>query len=115
MIVLNNKLAKEALANAIKCGRVKQNSNPHAYLLQALIHLNIAFDARKDPSLFVAEDSSLDDWSSAEVTVAETINWLIAFLEHHGCASIEQLLKDVSRYRKRHPDYPKGAWPFKQA
>lgn len=112
MIVINNKLAKEVLANAIKSGRVSSGSSPHAYLLQSLIHLNFAFDVRKDPGLFIPRDLSLDEWSSTEIAVADTLNWLVAFLEKINCHNIEQLLRDVADYRSRHPDYPEGPWPY---
>lgn len=112
MIVINNKLAKEAIANALDSGRVSSGSSPQAFLLQSLVHLNFAFDVRKDPCLLLPKDRTLDDWSSTEIAVAETINWLVAFLEKCDCKNIEQLLRDVSDYRSRHPDYPEGPWPF---
>ncbi|MCF0219351.1 MAG: hypothetical protein HUK14_06180 [Muribaculaceae bacterium] len=112
MIVVNKKLAKEALANAINSGRVNATSSPHAFLLQSLISLNFIFEVKNDPSLFMARDFSLDSWSGTEVATADTINWLLAFLEQLNCDNIEQLLSDVSGYRTRHPDFPKGAWPY---
>lgn len=112
MIVINNKLAKEVLANAIASGRVSSGSSPQAYLLQSLVHLNFTFEVRKDAGLVIPKDMTLDAWSSTEIAAAETINWLIAFLEKLNCASIEQLLRDVADYRSRHPDYPQGQWPY---
>ncbi len=112
MIVINNKLAKEALANAIASGRVSFGSSPHAFLLQSLIHLNFAFDVRKDPTLLIPKDRTLDAWSSTEIAVADAIAWLVAFLEKIDCNNIEQLLRDVADYRSRHPDYPEGRWPY---
>lgn len=112
MIVINNKLAKEILANAIASGRVSSGSSPQAYLLQSLVHLNFTFEVRKDAGLIIPKDMTLDAWSSTEIAAAETINWLIAFLEKLNCASIEQLLRDVADYRSRHPDYPQGQWPY---
>ncbi len=112
MIVINNKLAKEVIANAIESGRVSPDSSPQGYLLQALVHLNFVFDVREDPCLILPKDRTLDDWSSTEIAAAETINWLFAFLEKLNCNNIEQLLRDVVDYRSRHPDYPKGRWPY---
>lgn len=112
MIVINNKLAKEVLANAIASGRVSPGSSPQAYLLQALVHLNFTFEVRKDAGLIIPKDLTLDSWSSTEIAAADTINWLIAFLEKLNCQSIEQLLRDVADYRSRHPDYPQGQWPY---
>lgn len=112
MIVINNKLAKEVIANAYAGGRVSPGSSPHAFLLQALIHLNFAFEVRKAPELLIPKDISLDAWSSAEIATAETIHWLIAYLEKINCTSIEQLLMDVADYRRRYPDYPEGQWPY---
>ncbi len=112
MIVINNKLAKEAMSNAIASGRVGSASAPQAYLLQALVHLNFAFEVRKDQGLVIPKDRTLDEWSSTEIAVADTINWLVAFLEKLNCDDIEQLLKDVSSYRSRYPDYPQGQWPY---
>lgn len=111
MIVIDNKLAKDALANAIASGRVTARSNPHAYLIQALINLNFTIDVRKDQTLFLPKDFSLDAWSSTEIAAAETVCWMMAFLKRIDCKSVEQLLRDVSDYRKRHPDTAKGAWP----
>lgn len=111
MIVINNKLAKEVIANAYASGRVSPGSSPHAFLLQALIQLNFAFEVRKDPGLLIPKDFTLDEWSSAEIAVAEAVHWLIAYLEKTNCNSIEQLLRDVADYRSRHPDYPQGPWP----
>lgn len=112
MIVINNKLAKDALANAIASGRVSLGSSPHAFLLQSLIHLNFAFDVRKDPTLLIPKDRTLDAWSNTEIAVADAIAWLVAFLEKIDCNNIEQLLRDVADYRSRHPDYPEGRWPY---
>ena len=112
MIVINNKLAKEVLANAIASGRVSPDSSSRAFLLQALVHLNFVFDVRKSPELLIPKDFSLDAWSSTEIAAAETIHWLIAFLEHINCNNIEQLLRDVADYRQRYPDYPEGQWPY---
>lgn len=112
MIVINNKLAKEVLANAIRSGRVGSDSSPQGFLLQALVHLNFVFDVRKDQGLIIPKDMMLDEWSSTEIAVADTITWLIAFLEKLNCHDIEQLLRDVADYRSQHPDYPKGQWPY---
>ncbi len=112
MIVINNKLAKEVIANAIASGRVSPDSSPRAFMLQALIHLNFAFEVRKAPELLIPKDFSLDAWSSAEIATAETIHWLIAYLEKINCTNIEQLLRDVADYRQRYPDYPEGQWSY---
>ncbi len=112
MMVINNKLAKEVLANAIASCRVGSGSSPQAYLLQALVHLNFIFEVRKDQGLIIPKDRTLDEWSSTEIAVADTINWLVAFLEKLNCDNIEQLLRDVADYRSRHPDYPQGQWPY---
>ena len=68
MIVINNKLAPEVLANALTSGRVSPDSSSRAFLLQALIHLNFAFEVRKSPELLIPKDFSLDAWSSTENT-----------------------------------------------
>lgn len=112
MIVINNKLAPEVLANALASGRVSPDSSSRAFLLQALVHLNFAFEVRKSPELLIPKDFSLDAWSSVEIAAAETIHWLIAYLEHINCNNIEQLLRDVADYRQRYPDYPEGQWPY---
>lgn len=112
MIVINNKLAKEVIANAIASGRVTSDSSSRAFLLQALVHLNFTFEVRKAPELLIPKDLSLDAWSSTEIAAAETIHWLIAYLEHINCNNIEQLLRDVVDYRQRFPDYPQGQWPY---
>ena len=112
MIVINNKLAPEVLANALASGRVSTDSSSRAFLLQALVHLNFAFEVRKSPELLIPKDFSLDAWSSTEIAAAETIHWLIAYLEHINCNNIEQLLRDVADYRQRYPDYPEGPWPY---
>lgn len=112
MIVINNKLAPEVLANALASGRVSPDSSSRAFLLQALVHLNFAFEVRKSPELLIPKDFSLDAWSSTEIAAAETIHWLIAYLEHINCNNIEQLLRDVADYRQRYPDYPEGPWPY---
>lgn len=112
MIVINHKLAKEVLANAIASGRVSPDSSSRAFLLQALVHLNFVFDVLKSPELLIPKGISLDVWSSTEIATAETIHWLIAYLEKINCTSIEQLLRDVADYRQRYPDYPEGQWPY---
>lgn len=112
MIVINSKLAKEVIANAINSGRVSQSSSPQGYLLQALVHLNFVFDVRKDQGLIIPKNKMLGEWSSTEIAVADTIGWLIAYLEKLNCHNIEQLLRDVVDYRSLHPDYSKGQWPY---
>ena len=112
MIVIDNKLAKEVIDNAIASGRVSSGSSPQGYLLQALIQLNFVFEVRKDQGLIIPEDLSLERWSSSEIAVADTINWLVAYLARINCASIEQLLRDVVAYRAQHPNCANGQWPF---
>lgn len=112
MIVINNKLAKEVIANAIASGRISSDSSSRAILLQALVHLNFVFEVRKASELLIPKDFSLDAWSSTEIATAETIHWLIAYLEKINCHNIEQLLRDVAYYRQRYPDYPEGQWPY---
>ncbi len=112
MIVINNRLAKDVAASAIASGRVGIDSSPHAYLLQALVHLNFVFDVRKKQELIIPQDHTLDMWTSTEIATADTINWLVAYLDKLQCCDIELLLRDVADYRLRHPDFAKGRWPY---
>lgn len=101
MITLN-KLAKTIAATCIKSGRVTVESNHRAYLRQASVRLMGMYDhATRMPS------GKLPQWSEYEVSAAEVICWMTAFLERLGCQSVEQLMRDVIAYRCEHPDRPR--------
>lgn len=98
MIVLN-KLAKKCQENCIRSGRVTGNSNHRAYLVHASVMLHEAFDKTKWAS------DTLKQWSEYEVSAAEVICWMTAFLERLGCDNIEQLIKDVIEYHQAQPSH----------
>ncbi|MCC8176818.1 MAG: hypothetical protein LIO91_10395 [Bacteroidales bacterium] len=101
MIVLN-KLSKVCRDNALASGRVRDNSNPRAFLLQASRALLHSYDCPDFPSI------ALPQWTAKEAALGEVVCWTLAALEQLGCRNTELLLRDITEYRERYPDTARG-------